>query len=232
MQCVDFWTKQGVRAAAYMLEDDKRYHLVRALSQIARRPELNDPEWVRANAEATRGLFKANEQEVLRIGRDMYDAPDEIISLDHVLGWMKKVTASGVKILVVDPITNVDTGKEPWNTEKQFLAKAKTILRRTYSTLVLVTHPKSNIPENQIPRLDQMASSLAYPRFSQSCFWLRFNKPEKRRKVRTLMGTTEEQVDRMMYIRKARNSSGANRGRSRARAMLSGVVRSNAKERV
>jgi KaiC/GvpD/RAD55 family RecA-like ATPase len=205
MQCVEYWQRIGVPIAAYMLEDDRRFHLQRVLAQLDMNANLTDDEWIRQYPGETQAAMDRHRDRINGISKVVFDCPDDTPNYDQIIAWMRRVCEGGARVVIVDPITAVDAGKNPWETDKAFMAQAKAILRRYGASLILVTHPRSS---NNKTSHDDAAGSRAFGRFCQTMMWLKRCDPAVRARVRGDAGETFFSVDRLIVLVKVRNSKG------------------------
>lgn len=201
------WDAQGIPAAAYMLEDDRRFHLQRVLAQLSGDSRLLDSEWIEKHPAEARAAYGKHASQLDAIGAMMWDAPETTLKHKDILAWVRARCESGARVVVVDPITAVDSGEKPWESEKVFMADVKTILRKYGASLILVSHPRDGKNHGS---LDQIAGSRVFPRFAQSVWWLKSASGDKNRRVRDFISQQERHVtiDKEITIAKSRNGRG------------------------
>jgi hypothetical protein len=202
LQMAYHWHNQGTAVAVYMLEDDKKLHMSRLLAQVSGVADVVFSEWQRANPETTRRLVDQYRLQLTPFERCMYDAPDEMLTYDDILKWIRKCCEGGAQILIVDPITQVDSGKEPWRADKEFIVAARGILRQYSAHLLLVSHPRDG---KHTGTMDAVAGSRAFSRFPQSVLWLKRYPPESRATIKMAFGPRVEDIDATVKVAKARN---------------------------
>lgn len=199
----------GISTAAFMLEDDVNFHLLRALAQLDENEKLTDDVWIREHVEETNAAYARHHGALAQLGRIVFDAPDRELTYDEILAWIQQRAESGVRVIAVDPITAINAGAKPWDSDKAFMARVKGILRKHRASLILITHPRS---ANTKGTADDAAGSRAFGRFAQCVTWMRPHidglcvEIETRehgiRRVHTLT------IDREMRVPKARNGKG------------------------
>jgi hypothetical protein len=208
LEAMWYWHVGGIKTAIYELEEDRTYHLIRALAQLEENSNLTDPNWIFEHPEDVKAAFARNRDLVDSFGRTIYDAPDKLVPLDKLTEWVEEQCARGCQIVAIDPITAAQGGKEPWLDDQRFILTAKAIVRRYNARLILVTHPKKSRGRGAASNLNDMAGGAAYERFSQSVLWLeRHDKPQSIRVMRDGL-VREVTSDRSIQIRKARNGRG------------------------
>lgn len=205
VQCLWWWRRRGVNVAAYMLEDDRRFHLQRILAQIDGNADLTDDEWIRQYGPEVLSAMDRHREELDALSKIIFDCPDDTPDYKQILMWMQRVCDGGARVIVVDPITAVDAGKHPWDSDREFMAKAKAILRRHGVSLILVTHPRSS---NNKTSHDDAAGSRAFGRFCQSMLWIKRCDPAARTRVKTPIGDAMHITDRIIVLVKVRNGRG------------------------
>jgi hypothetical protein len=199
----------GAKVAIFELEEDRNYHLMRALAMLSGDSRVTDPEWVEANGDIVRTYFASNRDLLDAVGRSIWDAPDEQPTLEQLREWIAERAREGFKLICVDPVTAATSKKDPWVADLEFVMAAKTIARQFSCCVVLVTHPKKGKKTGAM--LDDLAGGAAYQRFPQTVIWIERNDAEKEAMVRRRASYPPESVEasRFLYIAKARNGMGA-----------------------
>lgn len=214
-QCCIGWLEAGVEFAVFHLEEDRKFHQLRALAQLARDSRLTDDEWMRTAAGAVADAYETHMGTLDALGKRIWDAPGSDISLDDLVRWVGERADAGCRVIVIDPITAADSGKEPWSADRKFILETKRIMRRTGSSLVLVTHPRSEGGKgDQGSRLDNLAGGRAYNRFTQCVLWMEPCEAEAMtiRTFKDLRGPKHQAtVNRILRIIKTRNGPGSGR---------------------
>jgi hypothetical protein len=204
LQAFAYWQEQGLRTSLYEVEEDRTFHLTRALAQKSRCADLTDTQWVKENPERAEWIVADNREFLDKFGRVLYASPDTQPTLSQLAQWIEQQAKTGCRILGIDPITSAERGGEPWVVDSKFLQAIKRTATDYCCSVILVTHP---IKAVSFPDLSQVAGSAAYQRFSQTILWLESH-DEKQSKVRTAVGTTFMTYNRTLHILKARNGKG------------------------
>lgn len=173
VQCLTYWLACDVRACAYMLEDERNDHLARAHAQIELDSRIADEKWLEENAWFARESFKKCRQQIEEIGRCIWDAPDDQVSLEMLAVWVEERAKAGYRIIVIDPVTAAAAEKNPWSADCTFIFRVKTTARRYGCSVILVVHPRKGQKINKKTGgdLDDMAGGAAYGRFSHTTIW-------------------------------------------------------------
>lgn len=205
------WTQAGIRACVFHLEDDRNYHVRRAHAQLASNSHLCDNDWVEANAPEVRDSNTHYRDMLEEIGRCIWDAPDEDVSHEMLVGWVEERAKAGFDIIVIDPVTAVQSKGKPWVEDQQFVFRVKSIARRYGTRVILVTHPRKSGQKPAPMGMDDMAGGAAYQRFSHTVLLIEKNDKEEEMSVRTHPNAPPERLipNRIMRIAKARNGPGA-----------------------
>jgi RecA-family ATPase len=203
------WHASKIKTCIFELEEDRAYHLNRALGITHGMCCLIDPDWIENNADMARSAVDGASKFLDEFGRHMWEAPQDQVSLESLDSWVKDRARAGYEIIVIDPITAASAEDKPWIADLEFLMSVKSTARQYGCRVVLVTHPKKGGKSGK--GMDDMAGSAAYSRFSQTVLWLeRYDVPKE---VRVLpYGTAIEEwtkINRAVHIRKARNGKGA-----------------------
>lgn len=187
LEAAAFWHKQQIPVAVFELEEDRKYHLHRAMAQQSNESRLLDHDWVRENSDLALDIYK-HSQDFLRTFKGcIWEAPDKQVTLDELIEWVRDRSKEGHRIVAIDPITAAACNDKPWVADQKFIMAAKTIVRDYGNSLILVTHPTKDAKQKQI------SGGAAYMRFAQAALWL---------------GVTDGSPNRELHILKARNGRG------------------------
>jgi KaiC/GvpD/RAD55 family RecA-like ATPase len=210
LDCLQFWDGNDFPAAAFFIEKDRKFHTLRLLAQLEGDGRFVDWDWLPGNAETVRAAAKRNADTVNRIGRLIYSAPAERVTLDSLLAWTRQQASAGRRVLVVDPITAAFAGVERWTKDDDFVLAAQAVLNAHEASLVLVTHPAKGAGRFQSTSGHAMGGGAAYFRFSDTTIWL--HKPKKPRRVqyRSPLGPTDGRFGLFFQFHKTRDGRGAN----------------------
>lgn len=205
-----FWLEQEIPFAVFHLEEDREFHLLRALAQLAGNGNLTKDDFIRQNPDVILSEKQKYTSILSSLGQSIWDAPESDISLDDLEHWLRDRAHENKRIVVVDPITGADSGRTPWLADRKFVLTAKRIMRASGMSLILVTHPRDADPKSAA-RYDNHAGGQAYNRSSQCSLNLEAVEPVTENiKHQTCCGTITEpkEINRMLRIRKARNGAG------------------------
>lgn len=205
-----FWLSQGVSFAAFHLEEDRTYHQLRALAQLEGESRMTLDDWVRNHPDETHDAMLKHKETLESLGQSIWDAPSSDVSLVDLAGWVRERAAEGRRIIIVDPVTAADPGREPWHSDRVFVNECKRAMREHGASLIVVTHPRNANP-SLTGQLDNHAGGQSYNRLTQSMLVL--NSVSERDVTVTsheAFGTTtrEVTVNRAVLISKARNGAG------------------------
>lgn len=200
MEALAHWIDNDVRCALYALEENKTFHLLRALAQRAGMSELTEPDWVRSNPEATRKAMAEHKAYLDRMGQFLYAQPMKQISLLEISAWMREQLDAGCRIVAVDPITAASRGKNIWEADEEFILMSKKLADEYKASIIFVTHPTK---QDATPYLGNLRGGAAYQQFVPNVFWL-----EKTQGLRCaeLTDGSMVRVNRILHILKARNA--------------------------
>lgn len=222
LQCILYWNICKTRACIYELEDDRNYHLRRIHAQVAGQSGLTDNDWVEANPHWCRESTAIHREQMEEVGRAIWEAPEESVSLDMLATWIEARAKDGFEIICIDPITASSSEARPWVADLQFITKCKVIARRYGCRVILITHPRTGTKGPKATHND-MAGGAAYPRFAHTVLWLERNDTDAEYKVRDEHGFISlMRPNRVMAISKARN--GPNAGRRIAFEFVPGTL--------
>lgn len=208
-QAMTHWHEAGIDARCLMLEGDKNFHLRRAFAQKAGESRLTDDQWVEENDGTVNTLYNQHQTPLADLSSKI-DVPhnDQPVSPAQVHTWLKEHAATGARVLIVDPITMIDGGKEQWTTDRHLVTYALRIAEKHKLSIILVTHPRKGARK---PHLDDVAGGATISRMSHNVLWL---ERLKKQKLFTMMGPNgllEGHTDRLLHVLKARSGHGGGR---------------------
>lgn len=216
LQVLAFWLGMGTRADVMMLEKDQEFHVDRALAQKSGVAQVTDLDWKRNNPAERDYLITEHRAFIDAMGKHIH-TPSGGCKLSDVQAWIEQMAKDGSRIVIVDPITLADAGKDRWLEDSTFMREVGKILTKYGSSLILTTHPpkKSQGPVS----MDHIAGGSAYARAADCVLYLvRYDEPKvvtiKARPndgdVRAMFPSMhQETIDREIVILKAREGRGA-----------------------
>jgi len=198
-EALAFWLERGERVALYALEENKTFHLLRALAQQTGLSNLTRCDWVRAHPDEVRQAWEKNKKFLDNTGKHLYALPTRQQTQAEMLHWIKDQCRAGCRVIAIDPITAAGRGKNIWEADEQFVLAAKKVADKYQVSLVFVTHPKK---DDSTPHLNNLRGGAAYQQFVQNVFWLervqlRYCELEDGERCR---------INRRIHILKARNA--------------------------
>jgi hypothetical protein len=204
LQTFIFWMLLGLRVALFELEENRVFHLTRALAQKSGHAWLTDPDEVKERADEADRIATEHEAFLDKFGRVLHATPDEQPSLEQLAKWIHEQAKRGCRIVGIDPVSLAARTGDIWKADAKFLQSVKRTATDYSCSILLVTHPVKNVT---FPDLTQLAGSACYQRFAQTILWLEHHE-EKTSRVRASVGTTEMEHNKTLYILKARNGRG------------------------
>jgi hypothetical protein len=204
LQLLAFWLEIGVKACVYELEEDKTFHLMRALAQTANCAGLTDPKWITDNPEQARDLCTAHGEFMERLSRCVWTSPETQQTYEQLMKWAEERAKASYRIICIDPITAAAQTGKPWVEDNHFMQSAKKIATDYKCSIVLVTHPKAG---TSAPDMNQLAGGQSFSRFAQTILWLEAHEP-KESEMHTICGNVKDMHNRTLHILKARNGKG------------------------
>lgn len=205
LQAVAFWMERGYRPAILELEENRTYHLRRALAQVCGDSSITDPEWVKANASQADSYVNDHSVFLDKLSECIFEAPKAFSTKDALI-WLREMVASNRRVIAIDPITARDPSERPWIDDQYFVRGAEDIIRDADTSLVLVTHPPKNPKDTS---LDNVAGGAAYQRFSQVIIWMEACDAEEV-SCGVFGGNLVKTINRKAHLRKTRNGRAQN----------------------
>ena len=209
LEAVCYWALNGVHTAIMELEEDQTFHMERAWAQLAHNADLLDDNWLAQHPDDARQSLEEYTQFIDEIGRCVWERPDCNDQQVYV-DWVAARVAEGTRIILIDPITARDTGKEVWVTDHQLVDSLKRVVEGSQASLILATHPNgrrltaAELAENP---MEDFGGGKAWTQFSQCCLYLRMLE-SKERDLAVSAGNIKAMTNRQIEIRKARSASG------------------------
>jgi hypothetical protein len=120
---------------------------------------------------------------------------------------MKRMAEAGNRIIVVDPITILDAGRDRWANDDAFIDETQRLAVDYGISIVLVTHARKGNRVGQTSGHD-MAGGAAYHRFTDTSIWI--HKPKLPRLVmyQSKMGPAKAKMGMFFQLTATRNGKG------------------------
>jgi len=172
IQVLAHWTRKKIPFAALEFEGTKSFHGMRLLSQEARNSSLTSEDFLKQSPKAAIGILRKHLDIMDEILPHLHSMRiDDNPTVKRVLEWCEERAKEGVRALVIDPISAIDRGREPWIADRQFMLGVKKIAEDFGIAVLLVHHPSGG--QKQIgPSLDGVAGGQALVRFGEVVLWL------------------------------------------------------------
>lgn len=209
LQLMAYWIEQDIRAACFMLERSKPFHLSRVIAQLAGESKMTRLEWVQANPDLVREYTAQHREKIDAIGRSLWTAGDKGIAQGDLISWAQQRAQSGHKILIIDPATLAERRDEPYRADEVFVQGLKGIATKYKCSVVVVLHPQKGMIVN--PDLSTVAGGAVYGRAADNVLWLDHHSEPKKSTVAIADGfsaTEEVEHNRTLVILKSRDGSG------------------------
>jgi replicative DNA helicase len=206
LQMYSHFLKNGVLSSLYELEENRQYHLLRALAQESGIADLTKAAWVSQNPELAREAYTDYAEFLQKMGALIEDCPEQQMTLSAIASWVERKARNGCRVITVDPVSVAAyTRRDTWNEDSEFIQRVKQAAVKYQCSVVLVLHPAKNV---SLPDMGQIAGGAAYSRFSQTIIWWESHE-SKESSVRTMLGTADIEHDMTCYVLKSRNGSGS-----------------------
>lgn len=208
LQCLHFWQGAGVPVAALLLEEERSFHMLRGLTQLASETGVMikpDDRWIRQNQQLVRDVREANAERLQALG-EAITIPAGQMTSEEVAAWVTKRAEAGCRVIVVDPITAATPTDSPWISDNVLMMRIKAVAQRRGCSIVLVTHPAKSDKKKNIG-LHAMAGGAAFARFSQTVVWIRQHFPPHQGLVLVNNEPVDMEGNRTFVVSKARNAS-------------------------
>lgn len=199
----------NLKVRLLMLEDKTEFHQRRVLAQMAGASEIADYDKHFANPDKMDLHLKTHHDDLEIFSRNL-EVTQTQKSLTELAEWIERYCEDGYDILGIDPLTASAMEQNQFIADSKFIFRIRAALDRSGTRVIFATHPRGG---KQLPGLGSMALGMAYPRFSQSVFWLQsFNGQTQNSPINVgLYSTLNHDHNRTLEIRKARSGPGAHR---------------------
>ncbi len=198
------WFGEGIKTSIYELEEDRTYHLDRAIAQATKCAGLTDPDWIMANAEYARLEYNNRLDWLDKFGSIISEAPDKMVTLKELADWADAQAANGCRLIIIDPVSAAEASARPWADDLAFIMRIKIMAKKSGASVILVMHPKKGNRGTAIG-LDDLAGGAAYQRFAQNVLWLE-RLPEM---AQIICNGQMKNITHMLKILKTRNGPGS-----------------------
>lgn len=211
LQCLMFWQQRGYEPAVFFIEKNRVVHTHRLLVQLEKDSKLIDLMKLGGRQEEITAAMDRWREVIGDIGRLIFSAPHERVTLDSLLGWIRQQASAGKRIIIIDPITAVSAGESRWTKDDDFMIEAQSIMTAHEASLVLVTHPKQGAGRKAPSTGHDVAGGAAYLRFTDTLLWLHKSKEPKFVKLMTPLGIINSELSLFFQMHKTRNGRGKGR---------------------
>jgi KaiC/GvpD/RAD55 family RecA-like ATPase len=209
IECALYWHELDIPFAFYALEDEREFHIRRALAQKTGVGKLSDVDWVTDNFNVVVDIAEANKDFLNKFGAKLAGETSEEITKTALIEWIYMRVKSGAKIIVVDPITMTknETNK-CWIEDQQLMGDVKRIAREKKVSIILATHPSKILNRQQPPSLDDIAGGAAVSRFAHKVIWIQNHVIPVVSTVKNYDIQMEMEHNRTLHILKSRDTAG------------------------
>jgi hypothetical protein len=196
-----------VPVSALMLEDDRTFHIRRLLAQISSCSKLTENNWIEENREEYDRIREKHEDELKIISRSLHEAERGSIDVKGLLAWVEE-HAKHSRLLVIDPISYMRRSKHGWLDDEEFLDGAHEIVKRSNTTLMLITHTTKQGMGKGPMDMSCICGGTGYMRKAQTVLFLSKMSDEHEVTIGCAAGRTKEHINRCVWVFKARNAPG------------------------
>jgi hypothetical protein len=208
------WDEQGVSYGALFLEKNRRFYAQRILAQLAGDGRITTYTDIARHPEVWREALREHQHTLKRIGANVVTRERGVTYTPKVVGRLiRKMAEDGKRVIVVDPVTAMIKGREPWNEEQWFVQdECQSIAEDHGCSIVFVTHPVKERPVKGQVSGHSAAGGAAWFRFVDTQIWLQREDPPEEYRIQTLNnGVNNLRGDVIATAIKTRDGSGAGR---------------------
>lgn len=219
-------SRKGIPNVCLMLEQTRSFFHARTLAYLTGDARLQSLKYVKDNMAMVRGMADAYRDEVnivnLCVRDDLLNMvesdPQKRSEKEMLLVWIEQQFKAGVKIVFIDPVTKLDSGRRVWEEDHKLVVTAKKLAEDYDGCIVFVTHPSKNSTRG-VPSLmnaetmqDMVAGGKAWSNFCQTMIRIEGVEEQDVQIANPSWGgsTTPARINRKVYIAKSNNSTGQN----------------------
>jgi len=210
LEAMFYWLRNQIPFATLMLEEDQTYHVRRALAQLACNVNMLNEDWCAENPDKARQTYEDHIETMNEFGRHIYEVEDAVDG-QIIAQWVRDMCIKNIRVIAVDPISAKIPRANIWIDDHNAMMKLKAHLKKSGSSLILITHPPKMRPGIN-PTADGsfgIGGGAAFEKFAQTALYLRGMRDDEEVEIRNADGSsTRETVNRKLEIRKARNGRG------------------------
>jgi hypothetical protein len=180
LQELRHWFANGIDADAFFIEKDRKFHLLRLIAQLECNPAFVDARQMKDQQAMVDAAMVRHGELIDELGRHIHSGYASQLTLADMGDWCESMFAKDKRVLVIDPITLLDAGRDRWIEDQKFMVRAQQLVTKYEASLILITHPKQG-PNAHKPTASGQAGGAAYHRAADTQIWL--HKPAKPRRV-------------------------------------------------
>lgn len=209
IQLINWLKNQKVPFSYYALEEDRTFVLLRLLAQNSRCAEILNPVWVKENPEETERFLKAFEPRIREFNKVLFAAPEKKVDLVELPQWIKHRSAKGDRVIIVDPASVADFGKDIAKNVNEFMERTKDTLRKNKNSAIIALHPNSESMAKGIINMGMLKGGANFSILTQTIWWLEMMPHGHEEHVEGPYGGIHPiQFNRRLWLLKTRNGKG------------------------
>lgn len=209
IQLINWFLNQEVPFSYYALEEDKNFVLLRLLAQNSQNAEILNPTWVRDNPDETQRFLKAFEPRIREFSKVIFAAPEKKIMLTDLHKWIKRRSAKGDRIIIIDPASVADFGQNIAQSVSEFIERSKDVTRRYKNSAIVALHPNTESMATGAINMGMLKGGANFAIQPQTILWLEMLAHGHEENVEMNNGGIHPlQFNRRLWLLKTRNGKG------------------------
>ncbi len=205
IQLLRVWYDAGLPAAYYALEKDVCFHLRRGLAQEAQNALLTNNDWCELHFQEVQSVLRDYYNFYHGFEKLIYADPDKIISQADVIRFLQAKIESGIRALIVDPVTFAARDDVPWVADGHFIKSIQRLVTKSGATVFLVCHPIKGVID--YPDLSMIAGAKDFGNFADNALWISGH-DSKLSDIAYCTGTAAGRHNATVSILKSRSGAG------------------------
>ena len=206
LQSVRQWIDEGTRVSVFMLEGDLTFHLRRCQAQATGEAGMTDENWIRDHPDVAIKIDADTADIANRIGRIITECNTLFIEQTDIIQWVEREAKAGVRVIVIDPITSIETDGKIWESDKRLLGAMWQLAKQYQCSIVLVSHPSK--AGSVMPDISNLAGGAAIGRACSCAMWIETIKPKESQVLTSRNRIEPFTHNRIIHLLKTRSGKG------------------------
>lgn len=210
--CLIHWARRGIPCALLAVEDALEIHTMRILALLEGDNRLAISQWCEENDDQVQRARRKHGRELAHLVKCVLAAEDQgrkkRMTLADAMKWIEERAKAGCRIIIVDPVTLLAKGGNPWDADPEFIDRVKAVANEYGCSVIMVTHPsKGKAGAEVFPSMGDIAGGAAWEQAGHTFLWFSACYPDATSMCVERRGDMPMPMthNRILYQLKARN---------------------------